>query len=208
VSIEVFADSKTRSDEILRESRKLFAWIPNAYIKIPITKEGLIAAKQAVREGIKINMTLCFNQEQAAAVYSATKGAQKRQVFISPFIGRLDDVKKNGLNLVSNILRMYKNGDGHVSVIAASIRDLSHLTRCLGFGFDIVTVPYQILEEWADSKFTVLAKTHRCKTSLKRIPYNKRITIGLKEWEKMQLQDELTDQGIKKFCRDWKALVA
>ena len=92
VSIEVYADHSTSSEEMLAQGREFFKWIPNAHIKYPTTTEGLKAAEQSVKEGIRVNMTLCFSQAQAAAVYAATAGAKKGQVFISPFVGRLDDI--------------------------------------------------------------------------------------------------------------------
>jgi transaldolase len=95
VSIEVYADSNTKAEEMLEAGKKLFAWIPNAHIKLPITKEGLKAARKMINMGIRVNMTLCFTQEQAAAVYDATRGATKGQVFISPFVGRLYDINQN-----------------------------------------------------------------------------------------------------------------
>ena len=76
VSIEVFADLGTTADQMVRQGREMFTWIPNAYIKYPCTKEGLKAAERSVAEGIRVNMTLCFSQEQAAAVYAATKGSR------------------------------------------------------------------------------------------------------------------------------------
>ena len=103
ISIEVYADQNTKAEEMLNQAKEMVKWIPNAYIKLPITKEGLKAANLATKEDIPVNMTLCFSQEQAAAVYAATKGT-KRPVFVSPFVGRLDDRGENGMDLVKNIL--------------------------------------------------------------------------------------------------------
>ncbi|MBI4054455.1 MAG: transaldolase [Candidatus Doudnabacteria bacterium] len=122
VSIEVYADELTTADAMLKQAREFYAWIPprpfslspkggegggGAHIKFPTSEEGLKAAEQAVKEGMRVNMTLCFSQEQAAAVHAATRGAKKGQVFVSPFIGRLDDRGENGMDLVKNIIRMY-----------------------------------------------------------------------------------------------------
>src|SRR3989344_4919947 len=119
VSIEVYADHTTTTDEMLAQARAMYGWIPNpstsleagAQIKFPIVAAGLEAAEMFVREGKRVNMTLCFSQEQASAVYSATQGAKRGDVFLSPFVGRLDDRKENGMDLIKNILRMYKKGD-------------------------------------------------------------------------------------------------
>lgn len=94
VSIEVFADLDTPAEEMLAQGKEMFTWIPNAYIKYPSTHEGLRAAQMSVQEGIRVNLTLCFSQDQAAAVYSATKGT-KAPSYVSPFVGRLDDLGEN-----------------------------------------------------------------------------------------------------------------
>src|SRR5438045_4225265 len=104
VSIEVFADCDTKAGEMLAQGEEMFSWIPNAYIKYPCTHEGLRAAEMSVHRGIRVNMTLCFSQDQAAAVYSATKGA-KDPVYVSPFVGRLDDRGQDGMHVVENILK-------------------------------------------------------------------------------------------------------
>jgi transaldolase len=102
VSIEVFADLNTTADEMLNQGKEMNSWIPNAYIKYPCIAEGLKAAQRSVAEGIRVNMTLCFSQQQAAAVYAATKGS-RAPVYVSPFVGRLDDIGQNGVDLIRNI---------------------------------------------------------------------------------------------------------
>src|SRR5881398_2404241 len=126
VSIEVFADFDTTAEQMLEQGEEMFSWIPNAYIKYPCTREGLRAAGESVRRGIRVNVTLCFSQEQAAAVYAVTKGARD-PVYVSPFLGRLDDRGENGIDVVRNIKKMYERGDGHIHVLAASLRRLEHL---------------------------------------------------------------------------------
>ena len=111
VSIEVFADMDTKAEEMFAQGEEMFSWIPNAYIKYPCTREGLRAAEISVRRQIRVNMTLCFSQEQAAAVYAATRGSGE-PVYVSPFVGRLDDRGENGIDLVKNIKKMYGEGLG------------------------------------------------------------------------------------------------
>jgi transaldolase len=122
VSIEVYSDSTTKSEDMIKQAHEFNQWIFNAHIKFPTTQEGLKAAETCVKEGIRVNMTLVFSQQQAAAVYAATKGAKKGDVFLSPFVGRLDDRGENGMDLIKNILEMYNQGDGHVEVLSASVR--------------------------------------------------------------------------------------
>jgi len=205
VSIEVYADKMTRVDTMLRQAKEMFSWIPNAHIKFPTTREGLRAASNAVAKGIRVNMTLCFTQEQAAGVYSATKGAKRGDVFVSPFIGRLDDKGKNGMDLIANILRMYQNGDGHVMLLAASIRSLGHVMEALRLGSDIITAPFAILEQWGKQGMPLPPKDFIYDAAnLARIAYQE---LDLtKEWKSFNLVHELTDQGIARFCDDWNSL--
>jgi len=91
VSIEVYAALETTADEMFAQGKEMFTWIPNAHIKYPTTTAGLEAAERSTKEDIRVNMTLCFTQDQAAAVYAATKGANKGDSFVSPFVGRLAD---------------------------------------------------------------------------------------------------------------------
>jgi len=92
----------------------------------------------------QVVMTLCFSQEQAAAVHAATKGSIE-PVYVSPFVGRLDDQGEDGMDLVRNIKRMYERGDGHVHVLAASIRTVSHLLCSFALGAELATVPTKVL---------------------------------------------------------------
>jgi transaldolase len=207
VSIEVYADAATRSDEMLRQGRDLYAWVENAHIKFPTTREGLKAAEQAVRSGMRVNLTLCFSQEQAAGVYAATLGARKGQVFVSPFIGRLDDRGENGMDVIRNIIRMYAPGDGHVEVLTASVRSLDHFLQALKLGSDIITAPYNVLKDWAERGMPVPGAEYRYDAgSLTPIPYSE--IVLSKRWTDYDLRHDLTDKGMAKFSADWNALIA
>lgn len=205
ISIEVYADRSTSKEQMFKEGKEMFSWIPNAHIKYPTTKEGLEAASASVKEGLRVNMTLCFTQEQAAAVYSATLGAKKDQVYVSPFVGRLDDRGENGMDLIKNIIKMYKEGDGHVDVLAASIRGMDHFLYSLQLGCDIITAPYKILKEWGQKGMPMPPLDFVYTSRLKPIFYK---TIDLfRPWQKYDVNHELTDVGIKKFSNDWNSLV-
>src|SRR3989338_2365987 len=205
ISIEVYADKDSTSDVLLEEGRKMFSWIPNAHIKYPITKAGLEAAEKSVKEGIRLNMTLCFSQEQAAAVYSATSGGGN--TYVSPFAGRWDDKGFNGMDLIKNILKMYENGDGHVKVLAASIRNMDHFLCSLAMGADIITAPFKILKEWADNGMQIPGPDYVYpKGELKEIPYQE-ISLD-KPWQEYEILHEMTDAGLEKFSTDWNNLIA
>jgi transaldolase len=205
VSIEVFAEENTTADQMLDQGREMFTWIPNGFIKYPCTREGLHAAEQSVAEGIRVNVTLCFAQAQAAAVYAATKDTRV-PVYVSPFIGRLEDIGENGMDLIANIKRMYATGDGHVSVLAASVRNLQQLLYCFALEADLVTAPAEVLAEWAhaglpapdsDFKYTGLGKP---------ILYQ---ALALDQpWQSFNIEHELTRKGIAKFVADYRATLA
>jgi transaldolase len=138
VSVEVFANLDTSADQMLSQGRHMFTWIPNAYIKYPCTPEGLKAAERSVAEGIRVNMTLCFSQDQAAAVYAATRGSRS-PVYVSPFVGRLDDIGQNGMDLLQNIKRMYASG-AHVGDDLTDAREQSRkLKHRLAHGDAVLT---------------------------------------------------------------------
>ena len=217
VSVEVYADKNTRTEEMIEQGREMFSWIPNAHIKFPTTAEGLKAARKAIDEGMRVNMTLCFTQEQAAAVYAATSGAKKGDVFVSPFIGRLDDRGENGMNLIENILRMYKGGDesgsgilyepdSHVEVLTASVRSLAHFLYALHLESHIITSPIKILKEWAEEKnFMPDDNFVYDSTNLDPIAYK---DLNLEQdWSVFDISHELTDKGIERFSEDWNALI-
>ncbi len=206
VSIEVYAMPDTPASRMLEQGRKMFSWIPNAQIKFPCSHEGLKAAEQAVAQDIRVNMTLCFCQEQAAAVYAATRGANKGDVYVSPFVGRLDDRGQNGMALVENILRMYQQGDGHVDVLAASVRSLDQLLYGIHLGCDIITAPYKILKEWGERGLTVPGPGYSYDPAgLRSIPYEQ---VDLdQDWRQYEIGHELTVKGMEKFSEDWNQLI-
>jgi transaldolase len=206
VSVEVYADQSTAAGEMISQAQQLNAWIPNAHIKLPASGEGLRAAEWAIREGIRVNMTLCFRQEQAAAVYAATRGAGRGDVFVSPFVGRLDDRGENGMDLIANILRMYRTGDGHVELLTASVRSLDHLMFALKLGSDIVTVPFKILKEWGQKGLPLPGENYIYHPGdLSGIPYRD-VTLD-RSWRDYDIDHDLTVTGMERFSADWNDLI-
>ncbi len=206
VSVEVYADAATSAEAMIKQGREMFSWIPNAHIKFPTSQEGLKAAQRAVKEGLRVNMTLCFSQEQAAAVYAATRGAKKGQIYVSPFIGRLNDRGENGMDVIANIIRMYRKGDGHVEVLTASVRNIDHLLYGLKLGSDILTVPFEVLKVWREKGLPVPGDDYRYDAKqLKPIPYEE-IDLN-KKWEDYDIRHDLTEKGMERFSADWNALI-
>lgn len=208
VSIEVFADLNTTAENMFSQGQEMFSWIPNAYVKYPCTHEGLRAAQMSVQASIRVNMTLCFSQEQAAAVYAATKGS-KEPVYVSPFVGRLDDRGEDGMDLVRNIKKMYEHSDGHVHVLAASIRSVNQLLCSFALNTELVTVPTKVLDEWAATGFPMPDQDFRYRgvdasgKPLKAIPYKE--TDPNLSWESFDIAHELTSKGIQKFVADYQS---
>lgn len=206
VSVEVYADKNTTSKQMLTQGKEMFEWIPNAHIKYPTTKSGLQAAEESIKLGMRVNMTLVFTQSQAAAVYSATMGAKKGQVFVSPFIGRIDDQGKNGMDLIKNIIKMYQKGDGHVEILSASIRNNSHFMESLRLGSDIITCPFKVLKEWSEKDKPRPNRYFQYpKGDLEDIPYE---LLDLnQDWREFDIENPLTENGIAKFANDWNSLI-
>lgn len=206
ISLEVYADEKTKAKEIVERAKEIFSWIENAHVKIPIIVEGLKAAEKLLKEGIRLNFTLCFSQEQAAAVFSLTKGSKENQVFVSPFVGRLDDQGENGMDLIKNIIKMFEKTDKHLKVLVASVRKLEHLLYAIYLGADIVTCPLRVLKEWKEKDFLLPGEDFKYQSeNLKPIPYRE-IDLDL-PWKKFDISHPLTEIGLRSFAKDWKKLV-
>ncbi len=206
VSIEVYAAPETTAGEMLAQGKEMFGWIPNAHIKYPTTAAGLEAAERSIKAGIRVNMTLCFTQPQAAAVYAATKGAKPSDSFVSPFAGRLDDLGLNGMDVIGNIGRMYQAGDDHTETLAASIRNMEHFKQSLALGADIITVPFSILKGWGEAGMPLPGPDYNYDAGeLKPIPYQE---LDLTQpWQSFDIKHELTDKGIDRFTADWNSLI-
>ncbi len=130
-----------RADEILPEARALARIAPNIAVKIPVGLEGLKATKTLHGEGIAVNMTLVFSAGQA--LLAAKAGAS----FVSPFIGRLDDVSEDGMALIEEIVQIFENYRFETEVIVASVRHPRHVIEAARLGADIATVPFAVMEK-------------------------------------------------------------
>ena len=145
VSAEVVA---LTADEMIAEGRKLAAIAPNIAVKVPLTWDGLKTCKVLSSEGFMVNVTLCFSANQA--LVAAKAGA----TFISPFIGRLDDINLDGLELISDIRQIYDNYGFDTQILAASIRTANHVTQCARIGADVMTAPPSVIKGLASHVLT------------------------------------------------------
>ena len=145
VSAEVVA---LKSDEMIAEGRKLAAIAPNIAVKVPLTWDGIRACKVLTGEGFMVNVTLCFSPNQA--LIAAKAGA----TFISPFIGRLDDINMDGLDLISDIRQIYDNYGFTTQILAASIRSVNQVSECAKIGADVITAPPAVIKALASHPLT------------------------------------------------------
>ena len=172
VSGPVSAESVAMTrDEIVRDGRELAAIAPNVVVKIPTMVEGLAATRILADEGIPVNMTLCFSVPQA--LLAARAGAR----YISPFIGRFDDISEDGLDQLENVVTAIGNYDftpstvngEQIEIIAASVRSANHVTQAALMGADIATVPFPVLKKMVQHPLT-----------------DRGLETFLKDWEKVQ----------------------
>ncbi len=138
VSAEVTSED---TEGMVREGREYAKIASNVVVKCPLTRAGLKATHQLSDEGIKVNVTLCFSAAQA--ILAAKAGAS----FISPFIGRLDDIGENGLILLQDIIEIYRNYSWKTEVLAASMRHPIHVIEAARMGADIATVPFKVIDQ-------------------------------------------------------------
>ncbi len=205
ISIEVYADKDSTTKDLLDQAEDMASWIPGAFIKFPTILAGLEALEIHTRNGGKANMTLVFTQEQAMAVHLATQNVQSNSVFISPFIGRLDDIRKNGLDLVSNIHQMYTEINSNVEVLAASIRNFQHIAACLSIPADILTLPTKAIDSWESQNFNIPQSYDYTKPELNKIDYKNLNQIT--DWKELDITHDLTTKGLAKFAEDWNGLL-
>ncbi|MGY6410932.1 MAG: fructose-6-phosphate aldolase [Alkalilacustris sp.] len=158
VSAEVVA---LEAEAMIAEGRKLAAIAPNIAVKLPLTWDGLKACTVLSSEGFMVNVTLCFSVNQA--LLAAKAGAS----FISPFIGRLDDINLDGMELIQDIRTVYDNYDFQTEILAASIRTVNHVAEAARIGADVMTAPPEVIRKLAAHPLT-----------------DKGLETFLKDWEK------------------------
>jgi transaldolase len=128
-------------DGMIREGKEYSKIAPNVVIKCPLTRDGLKATRHLSDNGIRVNVTLCFSPAQA--ILAAKAGAS----FISPFLGRLDDIGENGLELLQSIIEIYQNYSWKTEVLAASLRHPIHVIEAARLGADIATIPFKVIDQ-------------------------------------------------------------
>lgn len=145
ISVEVVS---LDAEGMVAEGREIAEWIPNPWVKIPSTLAGFEAIATLAKDGININQTLCFSLNQAIL------GAQAGSTVVSPFVGRLDDIGQQGMDLIKEIVSVFKEQNIETQVLAASIRHPLHCSLAAGAGAHIATVPYKVLLQMVQHPLT------------------------------------------------------
>jgi len=138
ISAEVTA---LAAPEMIKQGKEIANWHKNIVIKLPLNEEGIMACKALSDAGVKTNVTLCFSANQA--ILAALAGA----TYVSPFIGRLDDINEDGMQLIADIRRVYNNYGCKTQILAASIRHPVHVLKAALLGADVATVPFKVLQQ-------------------------------------------------------------
>lgn len=138
ISVETTSE---RADDMVAQGREYVTWAPNVVVKVPCTVEGITAASIMGKEGIRINVTLVFSPNQA--LLAAKVGA----IFVSPFVGRLDDISEDGMQVVRDTVQIYRNYGFRTKVLAASLRHPMHVVEAARAGADIATIPFKVMEQ-------------------------------------------------------------
>jgi transaldolase len=203
ISAEVYADINSSTEDLVLQGKIIAKWFPGVFVKLPITEAGLGAAEILTREGVSVNMTLCFTQEQAAAVHAATKDkSQNTHVYVSPFVGRLDDIGLDGCSLLNNISTMYKNWNSHVDVLGASIRNREHVNFCLKINLSALTAPMKLISEINSSEQS-RGTQESSQLVLENISFQELLELP---WNQYNIKHQLTDKGLEKFADDWNKI--
>lgn len=228
VSAEVYADEKTTAEEMIEQGRDIATWHKRVVVKLPTTFEGLKARTQLRREKIMVNNTLVFSQEQVFAICMHEKLVQKEDgpienlfpPFISPFVGRLDDISEDGMAFVENGMKIKETVDANLWMLEASIRRVEHIKRGIDAGVEIMTAPAKIYEEWfslsKEKQESTDSKSYA--QNLIKKPYFEPPTelLDIKTLPDfmdallagvIDIRHELTDKGLVRFASDWKTII-
>ena len=246
VSAEVYADESTKAEEMIEQGKEIATWHERVIVKLPTTIEGFKARSSLRKENIQINNTLVFSQEQIFAICLHEKIVQKQNpnlalnaregwpCFISPFVGRLDDIGIDGMQLVEHGMKIKEIvfGDapnGSPWMLAASIRRVEHMQRSVNCKSELITAPAKVLREWFTTmnNESPLRQGFAGQAGIMNNEYTKDLA-SIPYWEpsqelleidsekaffdaissgKLNIYHDLTDKGITRFADDWKAIL-
>jgi len=220
VSAEVYADIQTASQDMVEQGREIAGWDKRVVIKLPTTVEGFKARTELRKENIVTNNTLVFSQEQIYAICLHEHLVQKEfqakgnwPTFISPFLGRLDDIGEDGTVLVRNGIELKSYFSEELWMLSASIRSVSHLTTCIKLGSELITAPLKIYKSWLEGTPEAASDSNLSTPDLWHIPNEIKDIDSLDTFFKaldnksLDISHDLTEKGIQKFAEDWKNIL-
>jgi len=231
VSAEVYADETTKAEEMIAQGKEIVTWHERVFVKLPTTIEGFKARTELRKLSVPINNTLVFSQEQIFAICLHEKIATSSQAavtqkkwpcFISPFVGRLDDIGINGMDLVRNGMKIKELFKGIPSgtpwMLEASVRNRTHIQEGFDSKTELITAPSKAYKDWFGQESPKSPKQPQS-FQLTPIPYweppEELLQIDTAEQfmqtiesGKLNIRHDLTDKGIVKFANDWKAIIA
>ncbi|CAN5197549.1 hypothetical protein BH11PAT1_BH11PAT1_2790 [soil metagenome] len=222
VSAEVYADLKTTAEQMVMQGREIAKWHERVVVKLPTTVAGLKARSILRIEGIPINNTLVFSQEQIYAICLQESIIQQQYhpkantwpCFISPFVGRIDDMGENGIDLIRNGMHLKQLLPTPIWMLEASVRTIAHMAKGIQSGTELITAPAKVYREWLMLKYEEKENATEESESLIKIEpwvpssqiqqistleaFEQAVTSNL-----LDVRHELTDKGITKFAEDW-----
>lgn len=228
VSGEVYANHQTTADQMITQGKEVATWGDRVVVKLPTTIEGFKARTELRKLGICINNTLVFSQQQSFAItlheklMIASYGKPKATwpCFISPFVGRLDDIGQDGLSMVEHSINMVKKyfEPDTTWMLEASVRSLAHFKKGLELNSDLITAPVKVYTDWFalnSDQQAVISTTNPSLTEIPNwTPSDELLAINsIDEFmsaittKKLDIYHNLTDQGIDKFIADWSKII-
>lgn len=225
VSAEVYADEQTKADAMIEQGRDIATWHDRIVVKLPTTLEGFKARTTLRKEKIPVNNTLVFSQQQIFAICLHEDIMQKQYgpindtypPFISPFLGRLDDLGENGIDLLVHGMKIKSLLKSELWMLEASVRSRTHLQAGIDAGSELITAPAKVYREYFNG--STMNHEPSSTMNLRPIPYWQPPQELLEmssvddfmstiETGKLNINHELTDKGLIRFANDWKAILA
>lgn len=226
VSAEVYADATTKAQDMLEQGRDIATWSDRIVVKLPTTIEAFIARTELRKNNIPVNNTLVFSQEQIFAICLHEKLMNKQfgplknswPSFISPFVGRLDDIGRNGMDLIKSGMHIKTLVGQELWMLEASVRSMAHFAKGLALNSELITAPAKVYAEWFATSDEQKQSYEKEATTLTAIPDwnppNELQTIShIADFMKaiksgqLNIQHDLTDKGLIRFAADWNAVI-
>ncbi|RJQ36575.1 hypothetical protein C4559_04895 [Candidatus Microgenomates bacterium] len=226
VSAEVYADENTKAQDMVKQGLEIAKWHERIVVKLPTNLEGFKARTELRKAKIITNNTLVFSQEQIFAICLHERIIQKTfgpiddlwPSFISPFVGRLDDIGLDGMTLITNAMKMKEKYGFNLWMLEASVRTLDHLRLGIEAKTELITAPGKVYAEWFSKSTNQQINKSTNQQMLKPIKYweHPQELINIETIEgfmkaiesgKLNIKHELTDKGLVRFASDWKAII-